>query len=270
MHNIVISCRVSCALSSWNCNLQQECLFLCWGNLLTRLWLLHLAYERDTDRQFRWLALWENLFGSRCMWQALRAAVALTVNQVRRTQLVTAVCVWVCAPIDDIYLCICISGSQSAVVAVAPVAVSVSITRLTARQARSAESVGQLNCCSGSRLHLVSPLHSHSSLLDLLNRSLSLSLLTAISYCGKYWITKSPSSFAAVFRNRKSPAHTALDFTAKCAVGMPAPLPLPLLSYPFLLVSSVSCFGSKRSRSFGNLALRRVINSIALLIAKLA
>lgn len=44
----------------------------------------------------------------------------------------------------------------------------------------------------------------------------------------------------------------------------------PPASTLLLLFCSESCFGSKRSRSFGNLALRRVINSIALLIAKLA
>lgn len=73
-------------------------------------------------------ALWENLFGSRCV------AVALTVNQVRRTA-----CVCTYRRYIYISLSISVAGSQQAVLPVV-----VSIMRLTAKQARRVSWPAQL------------------------------------------------------------------------------------------------------------------------------
>lgn len=88
-------------------------------------------------------ALWENLFGSRCVVAAAAAAaVALTVNQVRRTACYPSLCV--CAPIDDIYIYISLSISVAGSRRGRQQPVVVSITRLTAKQARRVSWPAQL------------------------------------------------------------------------------------------------------------------------------
>jgi len=72
---------------------------------------------RDTDIQY--CVVWENLFGAR--WN--QAAVAVTVNQVRRTAC---------------YLQLCIFVSTSMCISLRTVAVS--ITRLTAKTTRTLSS----------------------------------------------------------------------------------------------------------------------------------